>query len=103
MVATLEVLVRPQAKGQWVDDFVGWYNTQHLHRGIGFVTPEDRHTGLDEAILTARRKTYEAAQKRQPERWAGNIRKWKRADVVTLNPEPENVVKKCDNHLETYR
>ena len=43
----------------------------------------------DEAILAARRRTYEAARKRNPERWARNTRTWERVEVVKLNPERE--------------
>ena len=45
----------------WVAGFVAWYNTEHLHSGIGFVTPEDRHQGRDLAILEHRRKVYDAS------------------------------------------
>jgi transposase InsO family protein len=76
-----------EAARQWVEDFVAWYNTEHLHSAIGFVTPEDRHTGRDIAILAARQRTYEAARKRNPERWARNTRNWERLEVVKLNPE----------------
>ena len=78
-----------EAARLWVEGFVAWYNTEHLHSAIGFVTPEDRHTGRDEAILAARRRTYEAARKRNPERWARNTRTWERVEVVKLNPERE--------------
>ncbi len=37
----------------WVAAFVHWSNTQHLHSAIRFVTPEDRHTGRDLALLVA--------------------------------------------------
>ncbi len=78
-----------EAAREWVEDFVGWYNTEHLHSAIGFVTPEDRHTGKDEAILAKRRRVYEAARKRNPERWTGETRNWKRVEIVKLNPERE--------------
>jgi hypothetical protein len=29
----------------WVAAFVGWYNDQHRHSGIRFVTPSQRHSG----------------------------------------------------------
>ena len=32
---------------EWVASFVSWYNTQHLHSGINFVTPDSRHKGED--------------------------------------------------------
>ena len=38
----------------WVDGFVHWYNSEHLHSGIRFVRPIDRHDGRDKAILAAR-------------------------------------------------
>jgi putative transposase len=31
----------------WVQRFVNWYNSEHRHSGIRFVTPEQRHAGLD--------------------------------------------------------
>jgi transposase InsO family protein len=71
----------------WVARFVGWYNNQHLHSGIGFVHPSDRHAGRDVAILAARRKVYAKAQRRHPERWATTPRAWSRPTSVTLNPE----------------
>jgi putative transposase len=71
----------------WVEDFVGWYNHQHLHSGIGFVTPADRHAGRAEAVLQRRRAVYEAARQRHPARWAGRpTRAWTAPQEVVLNP-----------------
>lgn len=75
-----------EAARSWVADFVTWYNTVHLHSAIGFVTPDDRHTGKDIAILEARRCVYEAARRRTPQRWSRQTRQWLRDEVVTLNP-----------------
>jgi transposase InsO family protein len=80
-----------EAARSWVEDFVAWYNTEHLHSAINFVTPHDRHTGKDEAILAGRQEVYEAARKRNPQRWSGKTRNWERVEVVTLNPEREKV------------
>jgi putative transposase len=74
---------------QWVEGFVTWYNTEHLHSAIGFVTPEDRHAGRDKTILAARQRTYAAARMRNPERWSRNVRAWEHVEVVKLNPEKE--------------
>lgn len=71
----------------WVSDFVHWYNCEHLHSAIGFVTPDDRHHGRDIAVLDRRRAVYEAAKERQPRRWTGHVRRWHRPRVVLLNPE----------------
>ncbi len=38
----------------WVADFVEWYNHEHQHSAIRFVTPADRHEGRDLAILARR-------------------------------------------------
>jgi transposase InsO family protein len=73
----------------WVASFVTWYNEEHLHSAIGFVTPQDRHTGRDEAILAKRREVYEEARQRHPERWSGHTRNWDRVEVVRLNPDAE--------------
>lgn len=72
---------------QWVARFVAWYNTEHQHSGIGFVTPAARHAGDDVAILATRRDTYARARARHPERWSRHTRPWKRPESVTLNPE----------------
>ena len=37
----------------WVEGFVDWYNTEHQHSAIHFVTPEQRHTGEDIAVLAS--------------------------------------------------
>lgn len=71
----------------WVEDFVRWYNTEHLHSAISFVTPASRHTGSDEDILARRRQVYETARRRHPERWSRDTRNWERISVVRLNPE----------------
>jgi transposase InsO family protein len=80
-----------EAARSWIEDFVAWYNTEHLHSAINFVTPDDRHTGRDEAALAKRKRVYEAARKRNPERWSGKTRNWERVDVVKLNPAKEKV------------
>jgi len=80
-----------EAACQWVEGFVAWYNTEHLHSAIGFVTPEDRHTGRDKEIFDQRRRVYEEARQRNPERWSKNTRKWEHAEVVKLNPEKKKV------------
>lgn len=71
----------------WVGRFVEWYNHEHLHSAIGYVTPDDRHHGRDVAILAKRRAVYAAAQAKNPRRWSKLPRKWGRPAIVTLNPE----------------
>ena len=72
---------------QWVNGFVNWYNNEHLHSSIKFVTPAQRHTGEDVAILKNRKNVYQKAKKKHPERWSGETRNWDYIDEVNLNPE----------------
>lgn len=74
----------------WVASFVDWYNNEHLHSSIGFVTPADRHDGRDVSRLMRRKQIYLAAQRRRPERWSGPVRTWDAPRVVALNPKDEN-------------
>ena len=71
----------------WVSWFVRWYNTEHRHSAIRFVTPEEKHTGQDVEILARRHAVYEAARARHPERWSGRTRNWSRVEEVILNPD----------------
>jgi transposase InsO family protein len=70
----------------WVDTFVSWYNHEHRHSALRFVTPDDRHHGRDAAILAARDRVYERARRRHPERWSGKTRNWKPVGSVRLGP-----------------
>jgi putative transposase len=71
----------------WVDGFVFWYNTQHLHSSIRYITPDDRHFGREGSILSNRRKVYKKARNRNPDRWSNEIRNWNPVREVWLNPE----------------
>lgn len=71
----------------WVRGFVQWYNEEHRHSGIGFVTPSQRHEGLDTEILKRRRQVYEQAKQRNPRRWTTKTRAWSRPATVRLTPE----------------
>ena len=72
---------------QWVADFSVWYNDDHLHSGIKYVTPNQRHKGEDVEILIKRKKVYSQAKVLNPQRWSREIRNWDYIDKVHLNPE----------------
>jgi Transposase and inactivated derivatives len=74
----------------WMQQFVHRYNHAHCHSGIRFVTPQQRHSGNDGAILAQRQAVYEQARARHPERWSGPIRNWKPITEVWLNPSPSD-------------
>ncbi|MGR5431779.1 integrase core domain-containing protein, partial [Vibrio astriarenae] len=73
----------------WVESFVRWYNTEHKHSKLRYVTPSQRHNGKDKEILKSRAKVLLAAKQRTPERWPGAIRNCKPIGEVHLNPERE--------------
>jgi len=87
------------AARQWAGTFVHWYNHEHRHSAIRFVTPAERHAGLDAALLQKRANVYEAAKKRHPERWSGTTRNWQPVRVVYLNPD-QHVAEKNDQKEE---
>ena len=70
----------------WVEGFVNWYNTEHLHSEISFTSPANRHAGLDIEVLKKREEVYQAARAANPMRWSGQIRNWSRVEEVSLNP-----------------
>jgi len=73
----------------WVQGFVDWYNHEHLHSSIKFVTPAQRHNGEDKKILAQRKQVYQQAKSKHPERWSGEVRNWDEVGEVYLNPENE--------------
>lgn len=79
---------------RWVQSFVDWYNGEHLHSSIKYVTPEQRHNGEDIAVLAARDEVYRQARKRTPNRWSGETRNWKHIVEVYLNPEKQKIAEK---------
>lgn len=76
---------------EWVHGFVRWYNEEHHHSGIRFVTPAQRHSGAERSILMNREVVYRAAKQRNPKRWSGETRNWHPVDEVWLNPENQGI------------
>lgn len=72
---------------KWCIALVFWYNHQHLHSGLKFITPHQRHTGEDHKIMEKRRRVYQAAKQKRPDRWSGSIRNWTLPSSLTLNPD----------------
>ena len=77
---------------RWVTDLAHWYNHEHRHSGIRYVTPAQRHAGGDGPVLAARHALYQRARETNPRRWSGRTRDWTPVGAVTLNPERDNVV-----------
>lgn len=72
----------------WISLFIKWYNYDHHHSGISFLTPDQMRSGKEPEILEQRRQLYETAKAAHPERWNGrDIRNWQMPEKVYLNPE----------------
>lgn len=72
----------------WVHGFAQWYNEEHRHSGIKFLTPGQRHRGETKTLMDNRKVVYSLAKERHPERWGNRAtRNWDLADEVWLNPD----------------
>ena len=69
---------RKQAR-EWLLGFVHWYNEEHRHSALNYVTPSQRHSGEAARILANRQAN--------PERWPGAIRDFGAPEFLALNPE----------------
>jgi transposase InsO family protein len=76
----------------WGAQFVHWYNHEHRHSGIRYVSPAQRHAGEEAAILAARHAVYLQAHSRHPRRWSRQTRNWTPAGPVALNPERDAII-----------
>jgi putative transposase len=70
----------------WMGSFTQWYNMRHKHSGIKFVTPYQRHYGLDKEVLTKREQVYQSARLKMPQRWSTVSRNWQPEKEVAINP-----------------
>jgi putative transposase len=69
--------------------FFTWYNVEHRHSGLAYVTPEDAHYGRTEEIFARRDETRRAAFEAHPNRFKGRVpRSDKLPGKVWINPPP---------------
>lgn len=80
-----------EAALEFCRSFFYWYNHEHYHSGIGYLTPAMVHFGQSERVLEKRRKTLNAAYAAHPERF---VRKPPEPpqlpDAVWINPPADN-------------
>ena len=77
---------------KWVADFVRWYNEDHRHSRICFVTPAQRHRGEDKELLFKRHALYKSMRAKNPSRWSRGTRNWSAPESVSLNPQQDQKV-----------
>ena len=53
-----------------LDNFFQWYNNEHMHSGLGFMTPATVHEGKVEQVKAQRLKVIKEAYHRHPERYS---------------------------------
>jgi transposase InsO family protein len=88
------------AAREWSARFVQWYNHEHRHSGIRYVTPAQRHVGQDGPVLAGRHAVCQDARQRNPQRWSGPTRNWTAVGAVTLNPERDAVVRAAISQIQ---
>ena len=82
--------------------FFSWYNKEHYHSGISWLTPESVHFGNADAILEKRHSAVLQAYLKNPTRFNKKLPKQKKlAPAVYINPPQavkinlENLEKNC--------
>jgi putative transposase len=88
-----------EAARDWSARFVQWYNHEHRHSGIRYVTPAQRHAGQDGPVLATRHALYQEARQRIRQRWSGPTRNWIPAGAVTLNRERDSIVRAASSQI----
>ena len=53
----------------WCRDFFPWYNDEHRHEALNFLTPADVHFGRAAAVLAHRQRVLDVAYAAHPERF----------------------------------
>ncbi len=53
----------------WAREFFPWYNNEHHHSGLGYLTPATVHSGLAQDVFDNRQKTLRLAFTLHPERF----------------------------------
>ncbi len=70
--------------------FFNWYNNEHRHSSLAYLTPSDVHYGRAEQILQQRASVLRAAFEANPQRFKGRIpNPGKLPEAVWINPPKE--------------
>lgn len=97
----------------WAQAFFRWYNDDHHHQGLGFLTPSAVHAGQGPQIQQRRRAVLQAAYAAHPERfvkgppappalptaaWINPPKPPPAAQTPRLPAAPEEVIDTADRH-----
>ena len=53
--------------------------------------PRKLHHGIEKEVLNKRKRVYEIAKAKHPERWSGKTRNWTPIGQVELNPQTAKI------------
>lgn len=71
--------------------FFAWYNADHRHSGIGYMSPHSVHCGTAQAIHATRQTTLDGAFRAHPNRFKGkNPQPHSLPTAVWINPPPKD-------------
>lgn len=65
----------PESALLWGRRFFPWYNKEHRHSGLNYLTPHQVHYGLYQDVLSTREATLQAAFSQHPERFVRGVTK----------------------------
>lgn len=71
---------------QFCQQFFQWYNHQHYHSGIAYLTPYSVHNGQADKILAKRHETLIQAYHNRPERFGMKVPERKVIKPAYINP-----------------
>lgn len=78
---------------EWVEKFINWYNNEHMHSGIKYCTPSQRHQNKDKEVLRKRREVLEEARSEKPNRWIKKkVRNLDYISEVSINKEKDKKI-----------
>ena len=80
-------------------EFFPWYNNEHRHSGIGFMTPAAVHFGTAPALWQQRAAVLQAAYRAHPERFKGKHPTPPKLPTIVGINLPENLVPETANAL----
>ena len=79
----------------WAQSFVKYYNFEHKHRSLNFVTPKQKHTQQDIEILAQRHAVLEQKRTENPARWINKtVRDCTPTSTVNLYPIDNRILEK---------
>lgn len=78
---------------RWATALVRWYNEEHRHSAIGFVTPSQRHAGQDMALLETGATSTKST----------SIPRYRATRRLTPTKKPPESTPSCDNYVDSRR